>query len=202
MATEPTAATGGRPTGECGTAESRVERERPRLLGLAHRMLGTVADAEEAVQEALLRWYRLDCVERDAVANPPAWLTRVTGRVCLDLLGSARARRERYVGPWLPEPVPEGTFPGVGDGSARAVAMAPPAEQPSDRVVANEEVSTALLLVMETMTPAERVVFVLHDVFAVPFTEVARTVGRTPAATRQLAGSARGRLAAGRRGPA
>ncbi|WP_312871314.1 sigma-70 family RNA polymerase sigma factor, partial [Streptomyces lonarensis] len=179
-----------------------VERERGRLTGMAHRMLGTVSEAEEAVQEAYLRWYRLDRADRERVTNPAAWLTRVTSRICLDLLGSARARRERYVGPWLPEPVPEGAFPGAGGGWARSVAMAPAAEQPPDRVVVDEEVGTALLVVMESMTPAERVVFVLHDVFAVPFAEIALAVGRTPAATRQLARSARARLGSARRAPA
>lgn len=199
MAQERGAAPEGADTGGPGLP---VDRERARLTGMAHRVLGTVAEAEEAVQEAYLRWYRLDGAERGRVVNPAAWLTRVTGRICLDLLNSARVRRERYVGPWLPEPVPEGTYPGVGDGAVRPVAMAPAAEPPWQRAVVNEEVGAALLVVMESMTPAERVVFVMHDVFAVPFAEIARAVDRTPAATRQLARSARGRPGAGRRTPA
>jgi RNA polymerase sigma-70 factor (ECF subfamily) len=148
-------------------------------------MLGTVGEAEDAVQEAYLRWYRLSDAEGAAVTNPAGWLTRVVSRVCLDVLGSARVRRERYVGPWLPEPVPEGAFPSPGD--------------PLDRVMADESVGTALLVVMESMTPAERVAFVLHDVFAMPFPEIAEVVGRSTEATRQLASSARRRVRAQRR---
>ena len=156
--------------------ESILEAERPTLLAAAVRMLGTRADAEDAVQEAYTRWLRLDEAERDAIRSPGAWLMRVTGRICLDMLGSARARRERYVGEWLPEPVP---------------AYASPAADPSDAVERSDSVSTALLLVLETLTPAERVAFVLHDVFALSFAEIAEVVGRSPAACRQLATSAR-----------
>ncbi|MGN6325546.1 RNA polymerase sigma factor SigJ [Pseudolysinimonas sp.] len=172
------------------TIDAAVIGERRQLVSLCFRMLGTVAEAEDAVQETYARWYRLDPAERAAIANPAAWLTRVASRVCLDALGSARARRERYVGPWLPEPVPNGALPGplAGHGGA----------DPLDRVTLDDSVSTALLLVLETMTPAERVAFVLHDVFAVPFDEIAETVGRTPAACRQLAASARRRIAASR----
>lgn len=173
-----------------------LEGERRRLLGLAYRMLGTTAEAEDAVQEAFVRWYRLDASERAAVENPAAWLTRVTSRVCLDVLGSARARRERYVGPWLPEPVPGDLF-ARGDG-AGSVDVADPAE----RVARDESVSTALLVVLESMTPAERVAFVLHDVFGYSFAEVAETLGRTPAASRQLASSARAHVRDGRAGEA
>ncbi|MBD8586163.1 RNA polymerase sigma factor SigJ [Frigoribacterium sp. CFBP 13729] len=157
--------------------------ERRHLLSLAFRMLGIVADAEDAVQETYIRWYRMGRPERDAIEVPRAWLTRVASRVCLDMLGSARARRERYVGPWLPEPVPTSTF------RERV-------EDPLDRVALDETVSTALLVVLEAMTPAERVAFVLHDVFRVPFPEIADIVGRTPAACRQLASSARARVQA------
>jgi RNA polymerase sigma-70 factor, ECF subfamily len=155
--------------------------ERRHLLSLAFRMLGTVAEAEDAVQETYIRWYRLDQAERDDIVVPRAWLTRVASRICLDMLGTARARRERYVGPWLPEPVPASAFTEV-------------AADPLDQLTLDESVSTALLVVLEAMTPAERVAFVLHDVFAVPFPEVARIVGRTPAACRQLAVSARARV--------
>jgi len=155
--------------------------ERRHLLSLAFRMLGTVAEAEDAVQEAYIRWYRLDQAERDAIVVPRAWLTRAASRICLDVLGSARARRERYVGPWLPEPVP-------------ASAFTETAVDPLDQVTLDDSVSTALLVVLEAMTPAERVTFVLHDVFALPFPEIAQIVGRTPAACRQLAVSARARV--------
>lgn len=157
-----------------------VEDERPALMRLAYRMLGTVADAEDAVQETYVRWYRMSDAERAAILNPGAWLTRVAGRVCLDALTSARARREHYVGEWLPEPVP-------GDSP---LASAPDVD-PLDRVSLDETVSTALLLVLESLTPAERVAFVLHDVFAMPFAEIAETVGRSPDAVRQLASQAR-----------
>jgi RNA polymerase sigma factor (sigma-70 family) len=155
--------------------------ERRHLLSLAFRMLGTVAEAEDAVQETYLRWYRMEQAERDRVEVPRAWLTRVAGRICLDMLGTARARRERYVGPWLPEPVPTSAF-------------AQTAADPLERVTLDDSVSTALLVVLEAMTPAERVAFILHDVFAVPFPEIAQIVGRSPGACRQLAASARARV--------
>jgi len=158
------------------SVESIVWDERPTLLAAAVRMLGTRADAEDAVQEAYARWVRLDDAERESIRSPGAWLMRVTARICLDLLGSARVRRERYVGEWLPEPVP---------------AYASPAADPAEAVERADSVSTALLLVLETLTPAERVAFVLHDVFALSFAEIAEVVGRTPAACRQLATSAR-----------
>lgn len=155
--------------------------ERRRLIALAYRLLGTLEEAEDAVQETYLRWYRLTDEERAAIDNPAGWLSRVTSRVCLDVLKSARARRERYVGPWLPEPV----RPGL---------LADP-EDPADRATLDDTVSTALLVVLDAMTPAERVAFVLHDIFAVPFGDIAGIVGRSPAAVRQLAASARRRVA-------
>jgi RNA polymerase sigma-70 factor (ECF subfamily) len=162
-----------------------VQGERPRLLGMAFRMLGTIADAEDAVQEAYLRWHRLGDDERRRIQTPGAWFTRVTSRICLDELGSARVRREQYVGEWLPEPVPQARaselFGALGDSSV----------DPLDRVEFDESVSTALLIVLESLSPAERVTFVLHDVFAVPFGEIAEAVGRTADACRQLATSAR-----------
>ncbi|GAA4155551.1 RNA polymerase sigma factor SigJ [Gryllotalpicola daejeonensis] len=168
------------------TVDTEVIAERRRLVSLAFRMLGTIAEAEDAVQETYARWYRLSDQERAAIASPAAWLTTVASRICLDVLGSARARRERYVGPWLPEPVPPAAF-----------AEAAPVD-PLDRVTLDDSVSTALLIVLESMTPAERVVFVLHDVFAIPFGEIAEIVGRSPAACRQLATSARHRAQAER----
>lgn len=162
-------------------ADAEVIGERRHLMALAYRMLGTVGEAEDVVQETYTRWYRMSPAERGAIASPRGWLTRVAGRVCLDVLGSARVRRERYVGPWLPEPVPR-------------LAFSDPGTDPVDRVARDESISTALLVVLESMTPAERVVFVLHDVFAVPFAEIATTVGRTSAACRQLAATARRRV--------
>lgn len=166
-----------------------VFRERRRLLALGYRMTGTLADAEDVVQETYLRWYRLTESEREAIANPAGWLTTVAGRVALDLLGSARRRREQYVGPWLPEPVPADLFAGaLGSVATRS------SDDPLDRITLDDDVSTALLVVLEAMTPAERVAFVLHDVFAVPFDEIAEAVGRSSAAVRQLAASARRRV--------
>ena len=159
------------------------EAERRSLLALAYRMLGTVADAEDAVQETYVRWYRMPHHERADILNPAAWLTRVAGRICLDVLGSARARRESYVGPWLPEPLP------------RDSPFAAPAPlDPLERVTLDETVGMALLVVLESLTPAERVAFVLHDVFGMPFAEIAETVGRSRDAVRQLASQGRRRV--------
>jgi len=165
-----------------GSTDGQALAERRHLTSLAFRMLGTFAEAEDAVQETYARWYRMSQDERDAIQVPRAWLTRVAGRVCLDVLDSARVRRERYVGPWLPEPVPTHDYVRAGN------------ENPLDRVTLDDSISTALLVVLESMTPAERVAFVLHDVFALPFDDIAEVVGRTPAACRQLATSARRRI--------
>jgi RNA polymerase sigma factor (sigma-70 family) len=161
--------------------------ERRQLINVAYRLLGSLAEAEDAVQETYARWYALTPGQRDAIASPGAWLTTVTSRICLDQLGSARARRERYVGQWIPEPLPE---PAEWISSPGAPA------DPADRVTLDESVSMAFLVVLESMTPAERVAFILHDVFGYPFTEIARIVGRTPAACRQLASSGRRRIRA------
>ncbi|MFJ9429506.1 RNA polymerase sigma factor SigJ [Streptomyces sp. NPDC101490] len=160
-----------------------VAGERSRLTGIAYRLLGSLTEAEDAVQETYARWYALTPARRAAVESPGAWLTTVAGRICLDLLGSARVRRERYVGAWIPEPLPDRTEWG-GSGGA----------DPADRVALDESVGMAFLVVLESMTPAERVAFVLHDVFRYPFPEIAGIVGRTPAACRQLAASARRRV--------
>lgn len=165
-----------------------VIEERQRLIAIGYRMLGTLAEAEDAVQETYVRWYRMTAAERDAISNPYGWLTRVMSRVCLDVLGSARMRREKYIGEWLPEPVPADLFSGIAPFSSNA------GTDPLDKVSLDDEVSSALLIVMESMTPAERVAFVLHDVFDFPFVEIAAIVGRTPAAVRQLATSARRRI--------
>lgn len=175
--------------------DRHLDAERPALMGLAYRMLGTVADAEDAVQEAFVRWYRLDDAGRTEIAVPGAWLMRVTSRICLDVLGSARMRREQYVGEWLPEPVPADSALVLSSASIRDGA------DPLDLIALEDSVSTALLLMLESLTPAERVVLVLHEVFAVPFDEVAEIVERTPAACRQLAASARRHLRDGRSKP-
>lgn len=169
---------------EHDSTQRDVSKERRHLVSLAFRMLGTVAEAEDAVQETYIRWYRMSESERDAIIVPRAWLTRATSRVCLNVLASARHRRETYVGEWLPEPVPAFSLPRQSDDL----------EDPLERVTLDESISTALLVVLESMTPAERVAFVLHDVFAMRFDEIADIVGRTPAACRQLATSARGRV--------
>jgi RNA polymerase sigma-70 factor, ECF subfamily len=167
---------------------SAVMAERRRLINLAYRMLGSLADAEDAVQETYARWYAMSAEQQEAIESPGAWLTTVASRICLDLLGSARARRERYVGEWIPEPLPEpGEWASVGPGGSA---------DPADRVTLDESVSMAFLVVLESMTPAERVAFVLHDVFRYSFPEIAEITGRTPAACRQLASSARGRIRA------
>jgi RNA polymerase sigma factor (sigma-70 family) len=184
------------PTGSGGGAPDpgldAIISERRRLINLAYRMLGSLAEAEDAVQETYARWYAMPRPQQDAIESPGAWLTTVASRICLDLLGSARARRERYVGDWLPEPLPgpAGQLSGRPGGSAADQA------DPADRVTLDESVSIAFLVVLESMTPAERVAFILHDVFGYSFAEVAQIVGRTPAASRQLASSARRRLRA------
>ena len=163
--------------------------ERRQLVGLAYRLLGSLAEAEDAVQETYARWYALSRPQQDAIETPGAWLTTVASRICLDLLRSARARRERYVGEWIPEPLPDR----AGQLSGRPAGTA---ADPADRVTLDESVSMAFLVVLESMTPAQRVAFILHDVFAYPFADVAEIVGRTPAACRQLATSARRRIRA------
>ncbi|MFI0481841.1 RNA polymerase sigma factor SigJ [Actinomadura sp. 9N215] len=157
------------------------EMERARLVRVAYATLGSLAEAEDCVQEAWLRLRGLD--DPGEIRDLQAWLVRTVGRLALDALGSARARRERYVGTWLPEPL-------VGD--------ATPAADPADRVTMDEQVSMAMLVVMESLSPAERTAFLLHDVFGVPFEEVAEVVGRSTVAVRQLASRARRHVAEGR----
>ena len=161
-----------------------VMDERRQLIGVAYRLLGSLADAEDVVQETYARWYALSDDQRRAIRTPGAWLSKVASRICLDLLGSARVRRESYVGDWIPEPLPGGTEWINGRSGGATV-------DPADRVTLDESVSMAFLVVLESMTPAERVAFILHDVFRYSFAEVAEIVGRTPAACRQLASSAR-----------
>jgi RNA polymerase sigma factor (sigma-70 family) len=162
--------------------------ERQHLINLAYRLLGSLADAEDVVQESYARWYALPPAQRDEINSPGAWLTTVASRICLDLLGSARARRERYVGQWIPEPLPApGERPGALPGTTTSPA------DPADRVTLDESVSMAFLVVLDSMTPPQRVSFILHDVFGYSFTEVAAITGRSPAACRQLASTARRR---------
>jgi RNA polymerase sigma factor (sigma-70 family) len=167
-----------------------LEVERRQLSNLAYRLLGSLADAEDVVQETYARWYAMTPSERDAIDVPTAWLSKVAGRICLDLLRSARVRREKYVGQWLPEPLPDGTD---WAGGAHTPAATTPVD-PADRVTLDESISMAFLVVLESMTPAERVAFILHDVFRYPFADIAEIVGRTPEACRQLASSARRRI--------
>jgi RNA polymerase sigma-70 factor (ECF subfamily) len=153
------------------------EAHRGHLLAVAYRMLGSHADAEDAVQET---WLRYAAADREGIDDLRAWLTTVTARICLDVLRSARVRREAYVGPWLPEP---------------QVRQLPAFPDPGEHAAQADEVSLALLVVLEKLTPEQRVAFVLHDVFAVPFGEIATVLGTTPAAARQLASRARKAIA-------
>ncbi|MGW7415059.1 RNA polymerase sigma factor SigJ [Streptomyces sp. NPDC054863] len=152
--------------------QAQFEQHRSHLHAVAYRITGSVSDADDAVQEAWLRWHALD---DGTAANPRAYLTTTVSRLCYDQLTSARARRERYVGPWLPEPL----------------VTAPAADGPEERATLDESVSTAMLTVLESLTPAERTAFVLHDVFDVPFPEIAGALDKSPASVRQLASQAR-----------
>ena len=150
-------------------------RYRRLLFAVAYQMLGSVADAEDVVQDSWLRWSAAD---RSDVADERAYLVRIASRLALDRMDSARARRESYVGPWLPEPLLTGAAP---------VASGPPSADPEDAVELGEQVSLALLVVLETLSPAERAVFVLREAFGMPVAEVATALGRTEAAVRQMA---------------
>jgi RNA polymerase sigma-70 factor (ECF subfamily) len=150
------------------------ETERPRLTRLAYRMLGSVSEAEDVVQDAWLRWDRAGA----AADSPRAWLMQTVTRLCLDRLKSARARRETYVGPWLPEPLIE--------------------EMATDPVERAEDVSVAFLLALERLSPLERAVFLLHDVFDQDYGDIARQLGRAEPAVRQLAARARAHVKEGR----
>jgi RNA polymerase sigma-70 factor (ECF subfamily) len=156
-------------------AEAAFADARPRLAALAYRFLGSVADAEDVVQAAWLRWR---AVEHDSVDKPGAFLARIVTRLCLDELKSSRRQRETYVGPWLPEPLVE-TDPLAG----RA---------------AEEDLSVALMLALERLSPLERAAFLLHDIFGADFEAVATTLDRTPEAVRQLAARARAHVRAAR----
>lgn len=158
------------------TIDREFEAERPRLLGVAYRITSSRAEAEDVVQDAWLRWERTD---RARIERPAAWLTTVTSRLALDRLRSAQHRRETYIGPWLPDPV--STEPG-----------------PAARAEMAESLSLGFLTVLERLAPVERVVFLLADVFGVPFDEIAEVVDRSPTACRQVASRARQRVRAGR----
>ncbi len=199
------AGTGGTGTEDAIAAEFHLLR--PRLLGVAYGLLGTLDEAEDVVQDA---WLRL----RTAVAAPgggeildvTGWLVVTVSRLALDVLRSARHRREEYVGPWLPEPVVSESvrFGSVPSGSSRSGSLGSGSlwsgsfwsGDPLERVTLDESMSMAMLVVLESLSPAERTAFVLHDVFGLPFTEVGEVVGRSPAACRQLAARARAHLAA------
>jgi RNA polymerase sigma-70 factor (ECF subfamily) len=163
-------------TGATSNPAESFEPHRRRLLGLAYRMLGSMADAEDAVQEAYVRWHGAD---RDNVSDPRAFLMTTTTRLCLDMLTSARARREEYVGPWLPEPVLD------------TAALAP-----DRRTELAEDLSVALLLTLDRLSPLERAAFLLHDVFDFSFSEVAPALERSESACRQLAVRARAHVRA------
>jgi RNA polymerase sigma-70 factor (ECF subfamily) len=153
----------------------RFEEHRPRLRTVAYRMLGSLSESDDAVQEA---WLRLSRTDQSAVENLGGWLTTVVGRVCLDMLRARGSRREDYVGSWLPEPI----------------VSLDESTDPEQDILLADSVGLALLVVLETLTPRERLAFVLHDMFAVPFDEIAEIVGQSPAAARQLASRARRRV--------
>src|SRR5437763_7799678 len=153
----------------------QFERHRDHLTAVAYRMLGSLAEAEDAVQESWLRFSRAD---GDGIDNMGGWLTTVVARVCLDMLRARRSRREDYAGSWLPEPI----------------VTVEEARGPEDEAILADGVGLALLVVLETLTPAERLAFVLHDMFDVPFDELATVLERTPEATRQRASRARRRV--------
>jgi RNA polymerase sigma factor (sigma-70 family) len=154
---------------------NEFEEHRDHLRAVAYRMLGSLTEADDAVQES---WLRLNRADSDGVDNMRGWLTTVVARVCLDMLRSRRARREDYAGSWLPEPV----------------VQADPDGGPEEQAVLADSVGVALLVVLDTLTPPERLAFVLHDMFGVPFEEIGPMVDRTPTAARQLASRARRRV--------
>jgi RNA polymerase sigma-70 factor (ECF subfamily) len=154
---------------------ARFEEHRPRLRAVAYRMLGSVSEADDAVQDT---WLRLSRSDADAVENLGGWLTTVTARVCLNMLRSRKTRREEPFGPHVPEPIID-SVAGI---------------DPEHEALLADSVGLALLVVLQMLSPAERLAFVLHDMFAVPFDEIAPIVDRSPEATRQLASRARRRV--------
>lgn len=164
--------------------EAAFEQLRARLFGVAYRMTGSVADADDCCQEAWMRWRRAD---HASVRNPEAWLVRTTTRLAIDRLRSAQHRRESYVGSWVPEPLVE---PIGAQGRSRAD------EDPAERAELADSLTFAFLVVLDELSPTERAVLLLHDVFGYEFEEVAAAVGCSPAACRQAASRVRRRLAA------
>jgi RNA polymerase sigma-70 factor (ECF subfamily) len=154
---------------------SDIEEHRAHLVSVGYRMTGSLADAEDAVQDAWLRLNRLSDAERAEIRDPRGWLTTVVGRLCLDRLRSASARRESYVGPWLPEPV----------------VSTSAEDDPLAVLVRDEEVRMAAMVVLDQLTPPQRVAFVLHDALALPFEEIARVLDCSTATARQHASRAR-----------
>ena len=161
--------------GEQGWLTERFEENRPRLRGVAYRMLGSLSEAEDAVQEV---WLRLSRIDTATVDNLGGWLTTVVSRVCLDILRSRKSRREEPIGAQVTEPSVLG-----GEGA-----------DPEGEAVLADSVGVALLVLLDTLTPAERLAFVLHDLFAMPFEEIGSILGRSPAAAKQLASRARRRV--------
>ncbi|MBQ0821565.1 sigma-70 family RNA polymerase sigma factor [Microvirga terrae] len=156
-----------------GTAADQFQPLRPGLVRLAYRMLGSIAEAEDVVQEAYIRWHQAD---RSSVREPGAFLSKTVTRLCLDILKSARVKRETYIGPWLPEPV---------------------LDQDQEDAM-SEDLSLTLMMALERLSPLERAAFLLHDVFGLGFDEVSATLDRDPAACRQLAARARKNVRADR----
>jgi RNA polymerase sigma-70 factor, ECF subfamily len=207
--------------GVAGHAElaEAFSQARPRLVRVAYAILGSHAEAEDVVADC---WLRLTAAHSQGpVRDVESWAIVAVSRMAVDVLRSARVRREQYVGPWLPEPMVDGALPGgatsgamagggmggwgMGGGAvvgAVASGSASLGGDPADRVTLDEEVSYALLVVLEALSPSERAAFVLHDVFGMPFGEIASVVGRSPAAVRQLASRARQRVRADRSWPA
>ena len=164
-------------------ALAAFEGERGRLFGIAYRMLGSVREAEDVLQDAWIRWQGVD---HGAVENPPAFLVRLVTRLCIDTLKAARTRRLEYVGPWLPEPLVEATVEGTANGPAEMVELA-------------DTLSTAFLLMLERLSPVERAVFLLRESFDFGYREIAGVVGKTEENCRQIDRRARRRLAEGGR---
>jgi RNA polymerase sigma factor (sigma-70 family) len=167
----------------------RFEEHRTHLRAVAYRMLGSLSEVDDAVQEA---WLRLSRVDTEDIDNLGGWLTTVVARVCLDMLRSRQSRREEPLIPDAPEPVATGT-----SGSSRALSERSESKDPEEEALLADSVGLALLVVLDRLTPAERLAFVLHDMFAVPFEEIAPIVGRSAEAARQLASRARRRVRGG-----
>ena len=168
---------GGGTSGEPDQLAGHFDLLRPHLISVAYSMLGSVSEAEDAVQES---WFRLGRADAGSIDDLRAWLTTVVARICLDMLKARQARREDQAGMWLPEPLLAG----------------PADDSPEDRAVIAESIGLALLIVLESLAPPERLAFVLHDIFAVPFENIGQIMDRTPEAARQLASRARRRVQA------